>query len=108
MLLALFGEASLSLNRVVDAVVHESVHATLVEAGVGLTLMREDRALAAEERGVATVWNGSSVPSTLRYIYADGRSRDPNIQAIREIGIEIWNLGSNALCAAATTTSSGR
>ena len=39
MLLSLFGEASLSLNRVVDAA-QEVVHATLVEAGVGLALMR--------------------------------------------------------------------
>jgi DNA-binding transcriptional LysR family regulator len=93
MLLSLFGEASLSLNRVVEAA-QEAVHVTLVEAGVGLALMREDRALAAEERGVATVWRVAAAESMLRYAYAERRAKDPAVQAIKELAAELCNVGN--------------
>jgi DNA-binding transcriptional LysR family regulator len=91
MLLSLFGEASLSLNRVVEAA-QEAVHVTLVEAGVGLALMREDRALAAEKRGVATVWRGAAAETMLRYAYAERRAKDPAVQAIKELATELCKV----------------
>ena len=92
MLLSLFGEASLSLNRVVDAA-QEGVHSTLVEAGVGLALMREDRALSAERDGKAVVWKGPAARSTLRFAYSERRANDPAVRAMREIAAEIWHGG---------------
>ena len=89
MLFSLFGEASLSLNRVVDAA-QEGVHATLVEAGVGLALMREDRALSAAKRGKAVVWGGGRARSTLRFAYSERRANDPAVRAVKEIAAEFW------------------
>ena len=90
MLLSLFGDASLSLNRVVDAA-QEAVHAMLVEAGVGLALMREDRALSAEERGEAVVWKGPPARSMLRFVYSKRRANDPAVRALRDVVAEFWN-----------------
>lgn len=93
MLLSLFGEAGLSLNRVVDAA-QETLHAALVEAGVGLALMREERARAAEADGTAVVWKGSAVSSVLRFVYSERRGGDPAVSAIRNLAAEIWHVGT--------------
>lgn len=106
MLLALFGEASLSLNRVVDAA-QEAIHATLVEAGVGLALMREDRALMAEETGKAVVWKGAAARSTLRFVYAERRAEDPAIRAMRELVTELWDAAHGPACDAASEAPEG-
>jgi len=95
MLLALFGEASLSLNRVVDAA-QEAVHATLVEAGVGLALMREDRALAAQRQGKAVVWKGSGAHSMLRFVYSERRSGDPAVRAMRDLAAQFWDRNAHS------------
>jgi DNA-binding transcriptional LysR family regulator len=95
MLMSLFGEASLSLNRVVEAA-QEAVHATLVEAGVGLALLREDLAFAAQERGKAVVWMGSAARSTLRFVYSDRRAADPAVRAMRELAGELAAAGVEA------------
>ena len=100
MLLELFGEASLSLNRVVDAA-QEATHATLVEAGVGLALMREDRALLAEKAGKAVVWRGAVAHSTLRFVYAERRGEDPAVRAVRALVDELWKA-RGAACAPST------
>jgi DNA-binding transcriptional LysR family regulator len=91
MLLEFFGKATLSLSHVVEAA-QEAVHATLVEAGVGLALMREDRAVAAEKRGAATIWPGGSTTSMLHYVYAEKRAKDPAVQALKEIAAEIFKV----------------
>jgi DNA-binding transcriptional LysR family regulator len=90
MLLSLFGEGSLSLNRVVDAA-QEVMHAILVEAGVGLALMQEDRALLAEKRGKAVVWKGARATSMLRFMHSERRSTDPAVRAMRDLAAEFWD-----------------
>lgn len=92
MLMSLFGEASLSLNRVVDAA-QEVLHATLVEAGIGLALMQEDRAMSAEKRGKAIVWSGARACSMLRFVYSERRSNDPAIVAMRDLAAAFWSAG---------------
>ncbi len=88
MLSELFGERSLSLNRIVQAD-QESAHALLVEAGVGLALMREEIALLAEKRGLAAIWRGRLTHTTLHFVYSERRARDPAVQAIRAIATEL-------------------
>lgn len=88
MLLSLFGEASLSLNRVVEAA-EEAAHGTLVEAGIGLALMREDLALAAEAKGKAVLWKGLGARSLLRFIYSERRSADPAVCAMKILVTEL-------------------
>ena len=96
MLLSLFGDASLSLNRVVDAA-EEAVHGTLVEAGIGLALMRGDLALAAEMRGKVTVWKRSSARSMLRFVYSERRSSDPAISAMKSLVAELKEGDTDSL-----------
>lgn len=88
MLSELFGERSVSLNRVVEAD-QEAVHVALVEAGVGLALMHEARALAAEARGSIAIWKRGAADTVLHYVYAEQRSVDPAVQAVRSLAIEL-------------------
>jgi DNA-binding transcriptional LysR family regulator len=88
MLRGLFGERVTSLNRVVEAD-QEAAHAELVEAGVGLALMREERALSAERRGIAAIWRGGATETTLHYVYAEQRSADPAVQAVKSLAVEL-------------------
>lgn len=90
MLLSMFGEASLSLHRVVEAA-QEAVHAALVEAGVGVALMPEQRALAAERAGRAFVWKGAAAWSFVRFVYAERRAKDPAVGAMRDLAADLWN-----------------
>jgi DNA-binding transcriptional LysR family regulator len=88
MLYTLFGERSVSLNRVVEAD-QEAAHAALVEAGVGLALMHETRALSAEANGSVAIWKGGATNTVLHYVYAEQRSSDPAVQAMRSIALEL-------------------
>jgi DNA-binding transcriptional LysR family regulator len=88
MLYTLLGERSASLNRVVEAD-QEAAHAALVEAGVGLALMHEMRALSAEANGSAAIWKGGVTNTVLHYVYAEQRSGDPAVQAMRSLALEL-------------------
>jgi len=89
MLRCLLGEESRALNRVVESD-HEAVHSALIEAGVGLALMREDHAIEAERKGKIVCWNSATIDSTLRYAYCDYKANEPAVKAVAEIVRRIW------------------
>lgn len=90
MLRCLLGEESRNLNRVVESD-HEAVHSALIEAGIGLALMREDHAVEAERNGKLICWNSATVDSTLRYAYCDHKANEPAVRAVAEIVRQVWN-----------------
>jgi DNA-binding transcriptional LysR family regulator len=70
----------------------ETTLINLVTTGVGLTLLREDVALAAEAAGKLVVWSPGAEVSRLNLIYLRERLEEPVMQAILSLIAEIWRL----------------
>ncbi|WP_318835749.1 substrate-binding domain-containing protein [Burkholderia cepacia] len=70
---------------------HEFIILTLVSAGVGIGLLREELALQAQERGEVIVMS-EKAESSLWFIYHGNRESDPAIQAAIESLRQTWNL----------------
>jgi DNA-binding transcriptional LysR family regulator len=68
----------------------ESSISTLVRAGVGLGLMREDLARAAEAVGELCVWERAAATTQLSFVYARGREDDAVIAALLASIAEVW------------------
>ena len=78
---SLFEPRKLNPATVVEADQESSI-STLVKAGVGLGLMRDDLALAAERAGEVCVWGGGGASTTLSFVYARDREDDEVIEAL--------------------------
>ena len=68
----------------------ESTISTLVKAGIGLGLMREDLARAAAAASEVLIWEGAPLATQLSFLYARGRDTDPVIAALLEAVAETW------------------
>jgi DNA-binding transcriptional LysR family regulator len=71
----------------------EAVIASLVTAGVGLGLMREDLAIDAERSGAVLVLDKGRPRTFLQLLYHSTREHDPAIRALLEVVKEIWPDG---------------
>ncbi|MFX1767316.1 LysR family transcriptional regulator [Paraburkholderia sp. A1RI-2L] len=69
---------------------HEQLMRVLVAAGVGVGLMREALALEARDAGEAVFFGDHRATTQVSFVYAEGRSRDPAIQATLEALNVIW------------------
>ena len=69
----------------------ESTISTLVAAGVGLSIMREDLARAAQHRGLVGIWSPGRATTPLQFIYAASRSADPVVVSIRDAALSLWD-----------------
>jgi len=87
----LFDEHGVEPTKVVEAD-QESVISSLVVSGVGLSLMREDVALAKEAAGEVCLWPQGRATTTLWFIYPQERAEDPVIAALLDVIREIWAL----------------
>lgn len=90
MLDRLFEPLRLHPATVVEADQEASI-STLVKAGVGLGLMREDLALAAAQAGEVVIWEGEKLETPLSFLYARGRDNDAVISALLDAVEEVWN-----------------
>jgi DNA-binding transcriptional LysR family regulator len=77
--------------RIVEAD-QEAVVASLVSSGVGMAIMREDAALEREAAGEVCIWGDASVSTTLWFVYARERERDPVIRALIDVEKDTWGL----------------
>jgi len=68
-------------NKVVETD-REATTQSLVSAGVGLCLLREDRARAACADGKIFIWESGKTNADLSFIYLAARQKDPTIQAL--------------------------
>lgn len=74
----------------------ETVIATLVVSGVGMALMREDLARDREACGELFVWSDIRHDSTLWFVHARDRERDPTIRALLDVLKDLWGLRRDA------------
>ncbi len=88
----LFAKYELEPPKVVDADQEQTI-ASLVAAGVGLGLMREDLAFAAQSAGEVCVWREARPTTTLSFIYLRERESDPVIVAMENAIRKIWLEG---------------
>jgi DNA-binding transcriptional LysR family regulator len=77
--------------RIVEAD-QEAVVASLVASGVGMAIMREDAALEREAAGEICIWGDANVSTTLWFVYARERERDPVIRALLDVEKDTWGL----------------
>jgi DNA-binding transcriptional LysR family regulator len=70
----------------------EFVIANLVESGVGVSLIREELALAMQAAGEVCLWGEVNLQTTLWFIYAKERESDPATNALLEVLNDTWNL----------------
>lgn len=65
---------------------------SLVRAGLGLALLREDVAISAAERGELVVWPHTRVAALLSFIYPKTAEHDPAIMATLSVLRTVWGL----------------
>jgi DNA-binding transcriptional LysR family regulator len=87
----LFRTRGLSPARRVEAD-NEFVISSLVKAGVGISLMREDLALAQERAGALCIYGDARLPTTLAFIHARVRDGDPALRAVVDVVRDVWEL----------------
>ena len=85
----LFREHGISPARRVEAD-HEAVISSLVVAGLGVSLMREDLAIAAAAAGDVVLWGGKRLLTTLSFIYLAEREDEPILRALRDMLARVW------------------
>jgi DNA-binding transcriptional LysR family regulator len=85
----LFREHGVSPARRVEAD-HEAVISSLVVAGLGVSLMREDQALAAAGAGDVVLWSDKRLLTTLSFIHLAERAEEPVLRALRDVLGRVW------------------
>ena len=69
---------------------HEAVIRSLVVAGLGVALMREDLAHEAAAAGEVAVWDKARLTTTLQFVYLKRRAGEPAIRALVEVLRRTW------------------
>jgi DNA-binding transcriptional LysR family regulator len=85
----LFREHGVSPAHRVEAD-HEAVIRSLVVAGLGVSLMREDLAVEAAAAGEVVLWGNKRLLTTLSFVYLAAREDEPAIAALRQILGQVW------------------
>jgi DNA-binding transcriptional LysR family regulator len=88
----LFAAHGIAPSRRVEAD-HEAVVNSLVAAGLGVALMRED--LAEHAPGIA-MFGDTRIVTTLAFLYRREREDDPPIRALRDVVGAVWNASGDA------------
>lgn len=89
----LFSRQGLLPNQVVESD-EASAPYSLVRAGLGLALLREDMAVPAAEREELVIWPHTRVAALLSFIYPKTAEHDPAIVAALSVLRQIWGLPS--------------
>lgn len=92
---ALFREQGVEPAKLIGAD-DEAVVSSLVAAGVGLALMREDVALQMEQAGEVCLWRDTRIDTTLRFIFLRSREHDPIVRALIDVVKGSWQLRRDA------------
>ena len=100
LMMRMFAEHGLEAHKAAEAD-QEAVIADLVASGVGLSLTREEVALAGQKSGRWLLWDKASMQSSLWFIYRADRAKDPIIVAMLEAIDDIWPAASDATVSAA-------
>lgn len=96
MVASMFRHASIEPIRIFE-VDHESVIVSLVKAGVGLSVIREDLAIQAAARGDVMIWDHApALQLPLSFIHHIDRGQDPLLLAFKDFLREIWSAPDQA------------
>jgi DNA-binding transcriptional LysR family regulator len=71
---------------------HELIVRSLIVAGLGIGLLREDVALEAQKAGEVIILGEETAQTTLSFVYLSNRAQDPSIRATARVLQEIWGL----------------
>jgi DNA-binding transcriptional LysR family regulator len=85
----LFAARGVSPVQVIEAD-NESVILNLIESGLGVSIAREELALASAQEGRIAIWPGTELATTLWFIYSAQRAGDPLLEAVRTTLREVW------------------
>ena len=88
---SMLGEHGLKPTKQAEAD-NESVIASAVRSGVGLSLLREEIAEEMQSQGQVVIWEPARLATTLWFIYATDRTFDPTIAAVLKLLRELWQL----------------
>ena len=69
---------------------HEAVMSSLVAAGLGVALMREDTAIADAAAGRLAIFGDTRLWTRLSFLYRRERENDPAIRAVRDVVDHVW------------------
>jgi DNA-binding transcriptional LysR family regulator len=75
---------------------HEAVISSLVAAGVGVALLREEMATAEAVHGDIAVWGDTRLTATLSFIHRRERELEPGIGALRDVVRDVFPAPESA------------
>ena len=75
---------------------HEAVISSLVAAGVGVALLREEMATADAVHGDIAVWGDTRLTATLSFIHRRERELEPGIGALRDVVRDVFPAPESA------------
>jgi DNA-binding transcriptional LysR family regulator len=70
---------------------NELVIRSLVVAGVGVALLREDLALAAQAAGEVVLWPPARIDTALQFVWKQARSTEPPLAALIAVVGDTWS-----------------
>jgi len=91
---ALFSAHNITPTKVVEAD-DEVVVSSLVLAGLGMALMREDLALEKAGAREICLWTDVQLTTSLQFVYRRDREQDPILLALVDTLDDVWKLGVN-------------
>jgi DNA-binding transcriptional LysR family regulator len=91
----LFREHGMTPTKVVEAD-DEVVVSSLVLAGLGMALMREDLALEKAGAREICLWKDVQLTTSLQFVYRRDREQDPILLALVDTLDDVWKLGVSA------------
>ena len=71
---------------------HEAVISSLVIAGVGVALMREDLAVDAAAANELCLWKEARAETLLQFLYRRERADDPVVRALSDVVRDVWSV----------------
>lgn len=89
----LFARRGLRPSQTIIADSESAMH-SLVRAGMGLGLMREDRAARAEAEGEIVCWPGATCAALLQLVYRRERADEPMLLALIAAHRALWSIES--------------
>ena len=66
----------------------------LVVSGLGVALIRDDVARRLERTGEVVIWTRAAIDTTLWFVCAESRLREPAIAALLDIVRRTWKLSA--------------
>ncbi|EJN07746.1 LysR family transcriptional regulator [Herbaspirillum sp. YR522] len=91
LMVALFAGQGVMPNVIIETDETSSLD-SLVRAGLGLSLMREDQALLAAEKQELTIWSHAEIQSQLAFVYLAAAESDAMLVGMASVIRDVWGI----------------